>query len=220
MKNKMKIWISAAMLAVISFTACKKDGSNAVTPSDNGQSQEISVMVNQADQSFADPALYGGSESEEFYFDNDGLPDAYLIAESDLDGLTGVKREISPRRIIGCLAKLELTDTQIVQLRRVFKDYEGCKLSVVNRYNNAIAELIKKANASREELVKMLRDGKITKEQFEKRMQALRVDLVKQRNAMAEKARQALKECYTTFLRNTNGILTERQWKAFINCYR
>ncbi|HEY1045393.1 MAG TPA: hypothetical protein VGF79_03070 [Bacteroidia bacterium] len=224
MKNRINLWIASFILAAVSFTACSKEDQAISNNSSNGiqasSLPEADVMTTQADEAFANSEVMGGTESEGFYFENNGLPEAYRLDESCITDLNSSKRDENTNGITKCLSKLELSDDQIVSLRKSFKAYEECKSSVINRYTLALDGLIKKYNAQHELLLKALRNGRITKQEFEAKVRALRVLLMREKQELASKARHAVKACYGSLLRSMHSILNERQWKAFVNCYR
>ncbi len=222
MNNKMNLWMAAVAVVAIFFASCSKDQSSNInsTPSSELSIPEIEVLASQADEAFMNTEVQGGTESEAFIMESDGLPDAYQVTESTADEINSTKRDGNASRLKVCLSKLELDPDQIAKIRRLFRAYEDCKHSIIVRHGNALRELIKTYNGKREELVKALRNGRISKAEFEEKMKALRIEFNRHKNDLASKARAALKDCYTKMLRGLNGVMTERQWKAFVNCYR
>lgn len=72
------------------------------------------------------------------------------------------------------------------------------------------------------EQAKLLRAEKITKTEYEQRMARLRHAFQKELRELQlkDKVNEALKDCHAKFLRHLNSILTDRQWKAFVDCYK
>ncbi|MES2617663.1 MAG: hypothetical protein V4613_07285 [Bacteroidota bacterium] len=225
MKTKqLTTWIAAVAFAAIIFTGCSKEQNQPVSSTTSGSGDmaaaEITVLVDQADNDFMNATYTGGSETEDFDMTNSGLPDAYTITEATADEINSLKRDGDGAGIRKCLHALSLKEEQLAKIKRLFSAYEACKHSIIIRHHNAQKELIIKYNRMREELVKALRNGRITKQQFEAKMKELRKMFNADREALAKKGREALKGCYEKMLRGLNGVLTERQWKAFINCYK
>jgi hypothetical protein len=225
MKNKINIWLAFAVILTIAFSSCSKKES--INPSNDNSvvgnemvEQEIAVLNDQTDDEFENSELMGGSETEGFYLDNDGIPDAYQITESTADYISGSKRAGEARRFIACMKELNLSKDQIESLRKAFKIYEDCHSSILVRHRLAIKSLLAKYNDKHAELVKALRNGRITKEEFAKKVQELRKAFMRERHEINSKVRTALKDCYSHLLKNIHRILNERQWKAFVNCYR
>jgi hypothetical protein len=222
MKKKLNLWIASMVLMSIIFIGCSRNEevkpANTEGTATEMSAPEIEVLATVADDAFINMEANGGTETEGFSLENDGLPDAYQVTESTADEIA--KRDGNARRLKACLSKLELSSEQVAKLRRTFKAYDECKSSIIKRHSAALRELLAKFNARHDELVKALRNGRITKQQFEEKMKALRVEFHRAKAHLAEKARTALKSCYTHMLRSMHSILTERQWKAFVNCYR
>lgn len=223
MKNKMNLLMIAVAAITILLASCSKEPKSDIS-SNAGTNElnipEMDVLATQADESFMNSEVQGGTETEEFTMESDGLPDAYQVSESTADEINSTKRDGSARRLRACLSKLELDADQIAKIRRLFKAYEDCKHSIIIRHGQALRQLLHAYNEKREALVKALRNGRITKAEFEENMKTLRVELQRHKNELASKARVALKNCYKNMLRGLHSVMTERQWKAFVNCYR
>ncbi len=224
MKNKMNLWLASVAFAAIIFTSsCSKEQTPvSATPASANELSipEVDQLALQADEAFINTDIIGGSETEEFSLSNDGIPDQYMVSESTADEINTTKRDGNARRMRACLKELELSGEQIAKIRIIFRNYEDCNKYVIGRHRNAMQELTVKMNDKLKLLVKAFRDGRITKEEFEAKVKSLRAEFQTLKNALAEKSRSALKECYTRLLRGLNQVMTERQWKAFVNCYR
>lgn len=222
MKNKMNLWMAAVAVVAIFFASCSKEQSANTVSTASGQQSvaDIEVLANQTDDAFVNTEVQGGTEEEAFVLDNDGLPDAYQVNEATADDINTTKRDGNARRLRVCLGHLELNAEQITKIRHIFKEFEDCKHSIIVRHAGALKQLLDSANAKRELYVKALKNGRIDKVEFEKLMLALRAEFNHHAQELALKSRAALKECYTKMLRGLNAVMTERQWKAFVNCYR
>lgn len=224
MKKNFKVWMVAAAVSAIMITGCSKEEIPAVqSPAASEMSvPEIDVLADQADEEFSAPELNGGTENEVFSSEYDGIPDAYQVDESSADNLNSHagNSHVNGKRMRKCLSGLALSKDQVAKLRSLFASYNDCKSGIVKRHALAMRSLIAKYNEKHDMLVKALRNGRITKEEFEKHVKALRIEFKRAANQLAKSSRKALRNCYTKMLRGLHGILSERQWKAFINCYR
>ncbi|MEZ4805232.1 MAG: hypothetical protein R2852_07060 [Bacteroidia bacterium] len=222
MKKKLNIWIAAVAFAAVLFTACSKEETQINTsPSASELSiPEIDVLSTIADEEFINSEIDGGTEAEEFTVQNDGIPDAYQVSESSLDFNSNAKRGLHVDRFKACLSKLKLSSDQIMKLRHLYKEYQGCNASIIKRYKHALRQMQIKYNGKYHALVKALRNGRITKAEFEKHVKVLRAEFKRAKYNLAVKSRAALKTCYIKMLRGMHGVLNDRQWKAFVNCYR
>jgi hypothetical protein len=217
MKNKL-IYTGLALAVIAFFTAtgCKKETAQIA---DDSAKYESQLIADDADKSYNEVVVATeGGETTEFSAENEGLPEAYILVETDMDD-AGFKRGVE-RRYFSCLKKLNLTDTQVMQLRKAVRAYEECKAADIKAHRAAYATLVARIEHARQELVTHLRLGKITKAQFEQGIKELRADFVKSLRDIKASYAKTLKACYEKFLRATKEILTERQWKAFVDCYR
>lgn len=212
----LKTGFFIAFAAVLVLVSCNK---STVAPAEQSQaSYDAQVLIDAADVEYNNVNITGGSETESFSSLNDGLPEAYTLEEVDMDN-AGYKRA-DDKRFFACLKKLDLTDTQNMRIRKVLKGYEACKAMDIQRHREAYNKLIIRIESTRKEYISQLKNGKITKAQFEEKMKALRADYEKSMRAIKESFAKNLKGCYDKYMRGIKEILTERQWKAFADCYR
>lgn len=224
---KIKILKTGMMIlavAIITLVGCKKE---TITPANNTENTEahtpeMEALMIQVDNEFVNTEVQGGSETEDFYLENNGVPEEYDLQESSADDLdaSSVKRGIGVPKMIRCLRDLNLDKEQVAKIRRSLKEYEECKKSIIARHHFAIRQLMEEYNAKLKALKQALANGRITKDQFNAKVKQLREELNKAKKEITMKARLALKDCYTKLLRRLHSILNERQWKAFVNCYR
>lgn len=214
--NIKKIYTGMALAAIMLFavTGCKKE---AVVVEDNSK-YEADAMINDADNSYNDVVITEGGETTEFSAENEGLPEVYTLIEMDMDD-AGFKRGLE-KRFLTCLKKLELTDSQAKRVRMAFRAFEECKANDIRLHREAYAKLLNRVEAQRKEYVAQLKNGKITKAQFEAKMKELREDFHTSLRYIKASFAKTLKACYDKFVRNLKGTLTDRQWKAFVDCYR
>ena len=217
MKNKL-MKTAFAFCAILAFTiiGCKKN-ENIVTPSST-PTVEAQVLIDEADVAYNEVQVSGGSETEEFSSPNEGLPEVYTFIETDMDD-AGFKRGIE-RKFFMCLKKLELGDTPVIKLRRALRAYEVCKAGDIKKHREAYVSLQTRTENVRKEYLAQLKNGKITKAQFEAKMKDLRALYEKSLKEIKVRYAKTLKACYDRFMKGVREILTDRQWKAFMECYR
>ncbi len=219
---KMKSINSAiALSAIILFAAvgCKKQAETVAPATDNSalyESQAVSI-IDKADVTYNDVTITGGDETTSFMVDNEGLNEEYMMVETDMDN-AGYKR--ADNHFFSCMKNLDLKDTQVHMLRRALRAYEECKAADIKAHREAYAKLSLRIENSRKELVAQLANGKITKAQFAEGIAKLRKDFETSLRYIKASYAKTLRACYDKFLHATKEILTERQWKAFVECYR
>jgi len=206
--------IALAVITIFTVTSCKKETQMV----DDSAKYDAQLIIDDADNSYNAVTITEGTETTEFGAENEGMPEAYTLVETDMDD-AGFKRGVD-KRFFACLKKLNLTDTQVVQLRKALRAYEECKAVDISRHREAYAKLLLRVENSRKELIAQLKNGKITKAEFEQKMKALRADFEQSLKYIKASFAKTLKACYEKYMRANKEILTERQWKAFVDCYR
>jgi len=220
----LKAGMMIIAVAIIALVGCKKETIAPINNTENTEAltPEMEALMIQVDNEFVNTEVQGGSETEDFYLENNGVPEEYDLQESSADELdaSSVKRGIGVPKIIRCLKDLNLDKEQIVKIRKSLKEYEECKKSIIARHHYAIRQLMDVYNAKLKTLKQSLANGRITKDQFVAKVKDLRDELNKAKKEITMKARLALKDCYSKLLRKLHSILNERQWKAFVECNR
>lgn len=208
--------LTLAAILLFAVTGCKKQ-KETVSPAENTAMYDAQLVIDDADVSYSDVVVSGGNETDAFFTENEGLPEAYTLIETDMDD-AGFKR--TDKRYFACIKKLNLTDSQIHMIRRALRAYEQCKAADIKAHRDAYAKLVARIEAARKDLLTQLRNGKITKVQFEEGLAKLRKDFETSLRYIKASYAANLKGCYDKFLRTTKAALTDEQWKAFVNCYR
>lgn len=210
-----------ALSAIILFAAvgCKKQAETVAPATDNTAlfEAQATAIVDNADVTYNDAVVLGGSETDAFYAENDGLTEAYAMVETDMDN-AGFKR--ADNHYFSCIKNLNLTDTQAMKLRRALRAYEECKAADVKAHREAYAKLVLRIENARKDLLAQLKNGTITKTQFAEGIAKLRKEFETGLRYIKASYAKTLKACYYKFMSATKEILTERQWKAFVDCYR
>ena len=200
---------------LINFASCKKETATPTTPT---STEDLISVLDQTDENYQEVEVIDGNEEQEFSSQNEGLAESYLLVEQDMDN-AGYKRTVE-RRFISCIKKLDLTDAQVASLRSTLRQFEGCKAADVKKHREAYELLRKRIENIRQEALAKLKRGDITKAQFEEKMQMLRKDFVESLRKIKMSYASNLRMCYEKFLRGIKATLTDRQWRAFMECYR
>jgi hypothetical protein len=217
MKNLKKIYTSLALSAIIIFaaTSCKKEAAIAI---DNSAQYTAEALINDADVNYISVNFTEGTETTEYSSENEGMPEVYTLVETDMDN-AGFKRGLE-KRFFTCLKKLDLTDSQAIRLRKSLRAYEECKAADMKAHRDAYAKLLARTEAQRKEYLAQLANKKITKAEYEAKMKALKQEFENGLKYIKTTFAKRLNACYDKFIRAMKEILTERQWKAFVDCYK
>jgi hypothetical protein len=227
MKRNFKKAALAFGIMALAFIGCRKEQLNLNPALDTNSETEIQALAVQTETE--DNVILYDDATNEMVAANEGISVDYLVNSDDLDeneNLSGRhssgRDDIRNHSFMRCLKDLKLDSAQMRQLRMALKDYNDCNASAVHRARAIHAKLAAKYKDLAAEQAQLLKDGKITKAEFQQRIERIRKAFQKELRELQlkEKVNAALKDCHAKFLRQLNGILTERQWKAFVACYK
>lgn len=227
MKKNLKIIALAIGIMVVGITGCKKEAMETLVSDTDLSSSEIQALAVQSENQ--------GNEVEITYDEvtaimaavNEGIAPDYLVLSEDLDAdenssspSVQSRSSIRNNSFIRCIRGVKPDSTQARQIKAALKDYDDCKSSAIKRARTIHSQLQAKYKGLAEDQRKLLKDSTITRQQYKERIERLRFAFQKELKDLhlKEKLGDALKACHEKFLRKLNGILSERQWKAFIAC--
>lgn len=215
-------------VALIAFSACKKDAVQTVTSTD-----DMVTLANQAESDMDNVAVYSNNDNGDIYMDDEGIAADFQVEANDCDLVQGaaggttspddsIRARIREHSFVRCLNGINLRDGQKDSIKAALKDYADCKADAVKRARAIYHELEKVYKGKAQDLLAAFKAGKITKAQLEDKMKDLRVAFHKELRAkhLAEKLDAAMANCYKEYLRKLHNILSERQWKAFVACHK
>ena len=227
MKRNFKKAALAFGIMALAFIGCRKEQLNLNPALNTNSETEIQALAVQTETE--DNVILYDDVTNEMVAANEGISVDYLVNSDDLDeneNLSGRhssgRDDIRNHTFMRCLRDLKLDSAQMRQLRIALKDYNDCNASAVHRARAIHAKLAAKYKDLAAEQAQLLKDGKITKAEFQQRIERIRKAFQKELRELQlkEKVNAALKDCHAKFLRQLNGILTERQWNAFVACYK
>lgn len=227
MKRNFKKAALAFGIMALGFIGCRKEQLNLNPALNTNSETEIQALAVQTETE--DNVILYDDATNEMVAANEGISVDYLVNSDDLDEnetLSGRhssgRDDIRNHSFLRCLKDLKLDSAQMRQLRMALKDYNDCNASAVHRARAIHAKLAAKYKDLAAEQAQLLKDGKITKAEFQQRIERIRKAFQKELRELQlkEKVNAALKDCHAKFLRKLNGILTERQWKALVACYK
>jgi len=207
MKKQLKYNLILAGMAFFTFSCSHETD---VTPKqlEVEIDEVIEVIVNQ----FLSVEIFGGDENEPFSSDlgNEKNPNARMsFDEPD---------EIGSRAMISCLRALDLDQTQMQEVRRLFIGFETCQSNVTKEYRSKIRRLISHMEEVRKGLLDQLGNGEIRPEEFRNKMEQLRkryqLVILERRENHAED----LKPCIRGFVERLPMVLGRESWLGFRAC--
>jgi hypothetical protein len=206
------------LTALIAFSACKKQNETAVVSPE----AEINALADQAADGMDSEEIYSDNPDMGIYMKNDGIPADFLVEENDLEGKDTLRQKIREHSFIACLKGLKLTETQVSEIKRDIKAYRECKENAIMRAKEIYRELHDKYKAKYKRIYAEFLNGNISKEKFTILVKELRDEFRKELKSthLKEKLYDTLKNCYRSLLKDLHAILTERQWKSFVECIK
>jgi len=183
-------------------------------------------MVNKAGSGMDNQEVFADDSSLAIYMINDGIAADFLADERCMDeneqGLGTEIKFIRDHSFIHCLKGLSLSEIQKAAIIKYLGEYKACTQHSIERAKAIYSELCEKYNVMYRELWSALQKGSITKDVFQKKVNALKADFKKELRAMhlKEKLDDAFKACLRTFFKALHGTLSEHQWNVFVACAR
>ncbi|MBI1221305.1 MAG: hypothetical protein GC180_01770 [Bacteroidetes bacterium] len=211
-----------AMILAIAFVSCQKN--TDTTPTPNGtvstlNSTEQSVETpegfsDQIPQAFENMEVLGGTETEDFYMENDGIP-AFLDEEPFADDAMQGKRGYP------CALRdsLELSKEQKAKIHRAWQDYIQCRHVSIEKLHHNYKELRARYEKKHAELVQALRNQHITPQQFRESIQKLRHAFHADMMRMNRTYHDVIRHCYKEFLTKMSHIMRPAQFRFFMHCH-
>ncbi|MFH1161007.1 MAG: hypothetical protein V1733_08675 [bacterium] len=223
-QNSMFGWL---LVGFILFTVigCQKSKS---TDQELSATDQITTLVDRSWEGMAGEELFTGDPSGGIDMQNNGIASDFLVDESYLDdtqipnGDPTIRLYIREHSFIRCLRGLQLSEEQTGAIRQNLRIYEACKDHAVQRARAIYLELRQEYRFKYQRLWNAWQTGSLTEREFRAKVAQLRIDFrhALLRLHLREKLDEAFKRCLRSFLTDLHGILTERQWNAFVECYK
>lgn len=231
MKKTLKTAALVIGMITLAITGCKKESTKATTDENTEATKNanIEALIVQSEQDNDAMEAYYNDATDDISIENDGMAADYAVEpqdidadESSMDANVKEREKVRGNSFIHCLRKVELEKDQIRKIKSAIENYRDCKASATKRARAIYAELYGKYKGLAQEQTRLFKDGKITKDEYEARIKRIRLAFSKELRELQlkEKLHEAFRNCYKTLLHDISGVLTERQWKAFVNCYK
>lgn len=229
MKRNLTNTALAIGLMALGMVACKKDTLNQNFSTTENLDYQIQSLVEQTQNESDVLEVYVDENTSQIEVQNEGISTDYLVSSEDIGGAdnssdpsTNARKHIRDNSFIRCLKQLKLDTSQMRKVGYVLAEYKHCNASAIKRARAIHADLQKKYKELVEAQVKLYRNNEITKEELAARIKRIRMAFHKELRELQlkEKLHEAFKNCHDKLLRQLHGILTERQWDAFVKCYK
>ncbi|TNE79615.1 MAG: hypothetical protein EP332_10305 [Bacteroidetes bacterium] len=199
-----------AMGLLIGLAACQKD--TETTPEiapEVSSSTELDDLENVIPFEFDYMDIY--AEDADMILENDGIPMLFEDGGFDYDANAQLKGN-------GPCDRLNLSDTQKRQLRRAWEDQIDCRQASMNKLRDLHRALLRKAHVARMEAVQAFRNGRITEQQLQRKMQEIRNHLRAAMRDQGQQHRLAMARCYRQYAEKVKRILGQDDFRAWMRC--
>lgn len=169
------------------------------------------------------PVLVEATMDNEFSISDDGIAD---IPDGDLEAMS-IETLLAHHPPFRCsrralLDSLNLSVTQVGLMRKALATQYRCITGIYVKIRQHNQMVIDRGNLARRSLLQDLKDGTITRAEFQRKLNALNKSI---REALIngkdrKRVINALKDCHKDFLRHLNRILTTRQWQIWVAWHR
>ena len=218
MKKFSRLFFIMLMVGLAAFTGCNKQTDQATDPAGD----EISALTDQAINGFDSQEVYSDETGNDLYMKDEGIPPDFLVEETDLEGNDTIRKFIRDHSFIECLRKLDLSEQQKPEIKLSIREYKECKEDALKRAKTIYRELLEKYKVKSERIHEAFKKGTISREEFKKLMTELKSEFRRELHSLQikEKLHDSFKACFRNLLKDLRSVLTERQWNAFVECYK
>jgi len=209
MKKQLKYTLILAGMAFLTFS-CQQENDVAPKQLEVEVDEVVEVIMNQ----FLSVEISGGDENEPFSSDLGN--EENINARISLDET----EERGSKAMISCLMGLDLDQTQMQEIRRLFFGFENCQSNVMMEYRGEIRQLISKMEEVRKDLLGQVRNGELRPDEFRSKMEELRKRYQLVILELRAKHAEDLKPCIRGFVARLPIVLGRENWTAFRECIK
>lgn len=188
-----------AMSILLSFSACQKD--DVIEPEIQNTTLEQNAVANYTTDfvNLENPTILGATDKTEFSIKYEKRADS------------------QERTLADVLKRLNLNERQSRAAKEFVHQYSGCAEKHRAKIIEIHQQLVKRANAIREEYLKAYKEGKLTKRELEHKLHALKANLKMHinTNKQAHEHFQMIRKCRTELFRNIASVLNPEQLQKF-----
>ncbi|GHB29301.1 hypothetical protein [Mongoliitalea lutea] len=178
-----------------------------------GPNERREILIESLHNTFFQFNLLGGTESEDFSVENDGMHGIYGLSRSDSDILEG-----NDLILFSCIRSINLSLSQLVRVRTATNNFSECRNANSQNYRIAIRTIINNLSDERRSVLDLYLNGKIDLEELENRL--VKLHEIGKSQIIDEKLKNSinLRECLSTYIENIERIMNQSQWLSFELC--
>ncbi len=195
---------------LIGLTACQKE--TACSPEfvpDESSSMELVAFEKAIVAEFDNLAIH--SDDVDMTIENDGFPLIFNEAGFLLD-------DKIQRKGTGPCEELNLTPEQKRRLHMVWERQLDCRKGSMEKLRDVQKAVLRKAQQDRTEAIEAYRNGRITKEQLQGKLQEIKTRVRAKLREKGQHHREAMAQCYRRYTENVKLILGEEDFRKWLEC--
>lgn len=210
-----------AFMLVMGLGSCEKErtiGCFEENPEQydiNSSVETPEAFADQIPASFESMEVFGGTETEAFYMENEGIP--VFLDEEPL----GVE-ELTGKKPVRCRpdGALEPDREQKAHLLSAWRDYLHCRKAAMEKMRHAHRELHARMENRRSDLIQAFRAERLSEREFKAAMEKLRHEYKAQNQKLKRMHMDVIQHCYKAYLTKVQRILSPEQFSAFMRCHK
>ncbi|UJP64143.1 hypothetical protein [Mongoliitalea daihaiensis] len=200
-----------ALILMLAISSCR----SGFEGDRDGLREDLESITEVLHVSFFEFDVVGGTETEEFRVDNDGLHGIYGISRMDAERMEG-----NSLALFRCIRVTEPSVPQLTRIRAATSNFSDCRTSKSLDYRRSVNEILRGLSQNRRELIQAMQTGVMSPLEVRNEFNQLRQQA--RRAIMDEKIKhsETLKECLGNYVGDLNSVLTPLQWEQFRSCIR
>ncbi|MCH6200818.1 hypothetical protein MMU07_14635 [Aquiflexum sp. LQ15W] len=174
---------------------------------------DIDRVVDKIHEGFFIFSIQGGTKTQAFSIENEGMDGVYGIRMADLENL-----EDEDLTLFACANALNPGILQKIKINEASNTFAVCRYAVGLSYIAEIEVLLGESEAERLELIQKFEQGFLTASELDKEMDDLRETFAVSYLGIKNFYSEYFRECLHTLVTEISVILNKEQWQIFIKC--
>jgi len=191
------------------LSSCIKDEPQII----KATTADIDRVVDKIHEGFFIFSIQGGTKTQAFSIENEGMDGVYGIRMADLEN-----RQDNDLTLFACANALNPGILQKIKINEASNTFAVCRYSVGLSYIAEIEVLLEESEAERQELIQKFGQGILTESELDKAMDDLREKFAVSYLGIKNFYSEYFRECLHTLVTEISIIFNNEQWQIFLKC--
>jgi hypothetical protein len=174
---------------------------------------DIDRVVDKIHEGFFVFSIQGGTKTQAFSLENEGMDGVYGIRMADLENPEGENL-----RLFNCVNSLNPGILQKIKINEASNTFAVCRYSVGLSYIAEIEVLLAESEVERQGFIQMFEQGTLTESELDKEMDDLRERFIGSYLGIKNFYSEYFRECLHTLVTEISVIFNNEQWRIFLKC--